>query len=86
MLIVPYSTALRLSKPPVITYFTVLMCIVVFLYQISSNITESLMYYPETWNPIKMTTSSVAHAGWLHLIGNMIFYLAFCPRPRSVTG
>ena len=44
------------------------------------------MYYPETWNPIKMITSSVAHAGWLHLIGNMIFYLAFAPALEVLLG
>lgn len=86
MLIVPYSTALRLSRPPVVTYLVTLLCVLVFLWQIRSDITESLMYYPETWNPLKMITSSLVHGDWLHLIGNMIFYLAFAPALEVLLG
>jgi membrane associated rhomboid family serine protease len=86
MIIVPYSTALELSKPPVVTYLAVLICALVFCFQISFGITENLMYFPATWNPIKMITSSLAHGGWLHLIGNMIFYLAFAPALEILLG
>ena len=79
MFIVPYSTALQLAKPPVVTYSMTLLCVVIFLFQISSNITESLLYFPQSWNPLKMITSSLAHGDWFHLIGNMIFYMAFAP-------
>ena len=79
MVIIPYSTALTLAKPPVVTYATTLICVLVFYLQLKFSVTESLMYYPESWNPVKMITSSLAHGGWMHLIGNMIFYLAFAP-------
>ena len=79
MFIVPYSTALQLAKPPIVTYSMALLCCAIFLLQISSNITESLLYFPESWNPLKMITSSLAHGDWFHLIGNMIFYLALAP-------
>lgn len=78
-MIIPYSTALTLSRPPVVTYATTFLCVLVFVLQIGSTLTESLMYYPESWNPITMISSSLAHANWFHLLGNMIFFLAFAP-------
>ena len=86
MILLPYSTALTLARPPVVTYATVFLCVLIFLLQISSNITESLLYYPDTSNPIKMVTSSLAHAGWFHLIGNMLFYIAFAPALEVLLG
>jgi membrane associated rhomboid family serine protease len=86
MLVIPYSTALKLSKPPVVTYVITIICVIIFLLQLSSDITESLMYYPESWNPIKMVTQSLAHGSWSHLIGNMIFYLAFAPALEIILG
>jgi membrane associated rhomboid family serine protease len=86
MIFLPYSTALRLSRPPLVTYLTTSLCVLIFLLQISSNVTESLLYYPATWNPLKMITSSLAHADWLHLIGNMFFYMAFAPALEVLLG
>lgn len=86
MLILPYSTALTLSRPPIVTYATMFICVIVFMAQLGSGITESLMYYPDSWNPIRMISASVAHAGWLHLIGNIAFYLAFAPALELLIG
>ncbi|MCP5047107.1 MAG: rhomboid family intramembrane serine protease, partial [bacterium] len=33
-----------------------------------------------------MVTSSLAHAGWFHLLGNLIFFLAFAPALESLLG
>ena len=35
------------------------------------------MYYPDNPNIVRMFTSVVAHADILHLIGNLIFFIAF---------
>jgi membrane associated rhomboid family serine protease len=86
MILLPYSTALTLSRPPVITYAMASICVLVFLAQSGSGITESLMYYPDSWNPAKMVTSSVAHAGWGHLIGNLVFFMAFAPALEFLIG
>ena len=86
MILLPYSTALRLSRPPYVTYATLLLCVFIFLLQINSNITASLIYYPESWNPLRMITSSLAHADWFHLIGNMFFYIAFAPALEILLG
>ena len=86
MILLPYSTALTLSKPPLVTYAMAYICVLVFFAQLGSGITASLMYYPDSWNPLKMMTSSVAHAGWLHLIGNLAFFLAFAPALELLIG
>ena len=36
-----------------------------------------LMYYPDSWNPLRMITSAFAHGSWSHVIFNLIFFLAF---------
>ncbi len=44
------------------------------------------MYYPESWNPVGMISASVIHGGWAHLIGNLIFFLAFAPALEILIG
>jgi len=86
LFIFPYSSALRIAQPAYATYAVTLVCVLVFLLQLSFPITESLMYYPMSWNPIKMLTSSLAHADWWHLIGNLIFFMAFAPALEILIG
>jgi len=45
-----------------------------------------LMYYPGSINPLRMITSVLAHGGWLHLIGNLIFFMAFAPAIEILIG
>jgi len=86
MIIVPYSAALKLARLPVVTIVTSALCIVIFFAQVGSDITESLLYYPETWNPVKMVASSLAHANLPHLFWNLVFYLAFAPALEILIG
>ena len=86
MLIFPYSTALTLGRPPYISYAAVLLCLVVFSLQLGAPITESLMYYPDSWNPVTMITASLAHAGFWHLFGNLLFFMAFAPALEILLG
>jgi len=85
-MIIPYSAALNLARPPVVTIITAMLCTVVFIFQVGSNITESLLYYPETWNPVTMVTSSLAHGSIPHLFWNLVFYLAFAPALEILIG
>lgn len=39
----------------------------------------NLMYYPDSWNPWKMITSSLSHADFEHIFFNLLFFLAFAP-------
>ena len=86
MIIFPFSTALTLAKPPLTTYATAFLCVLIFQFQLGSSLTESLMYYPESWNPLKMITASIAHGSWTHLIGNLVFFLAFAPALEALIG
>ncbi len=86
MLLLPVSTALTLAHPPKATYATVALCCIVFLLQLNFPVTEHLVYEPLSWNPFTMITSAFAHAGWLHLIFNMIFFLAFTPALEAIIG
>lgn len=50
------------------------------------DLTNSLVYYRSSWNPLRMLTSSVAHADWDHLIGNLIFFFAFAMVVEVIIG
>jgi membrane associated rhomboid family serine protease len=47
---------------------------------------EKLMYFPDSYNPLTMITSSLAHGGWLHIIFNLIFFFAFAPAVELLIG
>jgi len=38
---------------------------------------EEIMYFPRSFNPFTMISSSLAHGGFAHIIGNLIFFFAF---------
>jgi len=42
-----------------------------------SILDEKIMYFPRSFNPLTMISSSLAHGGFLHIIGNLIFFFAF---------
>jgi membrane associated rhomboid family serine protease len=87
MIILPYSTALTLTRPPVVTYSVVFICSLMFFIQIGNyEFTESMMYFPDTWNPVKMLTCGLVHANWPHILGNMIFFLAFASALELLIG
>ena len=86
MLIFPYSTALRISVRPVISYTVTLLCLVTFWLQLKYGLTESIWYVPQSWNPLTMISSSLAHNGYLHLFGNLVFFLAFAPALEVLVG
>jgi membrane associated rhomboid family serine protease len=79
MLIFPYSTALTLGRPPYVSYAAVVLCLVIYSLQLGTSITESLMYYPDSWNPVSMISASLALGGFWHLFGNLVFFMAFAP-------
>ena len=50
------------------------------------SLDRDLMFWPSTWSPWHMITSAFAHAGWLHLIGNLFFFVAFAATVEIVIG
>jgi membrane associated rhomboid family serine protease len=53
--------------------------VAVYSLQLGTSVTETLMYYPDSWNPLTMVSASFAHAGFWHLFGNLVFFMAFAP-------
>lgn len=45
-----------------------------------------LAYYTGSWNPITMITSGFAHADWLHLGFNLVFFFAFAATVEVLAG
>jgi membrane associated rhomboid family serine protease len=86
MIILPYSTALTLARRPLVSYALSAALFAMFLLQLNSRITDSMMYYPDSWNPLTMICASLIHADWMHLIGNLVFYLAFAPALEILIG
>lgn len=50
------------------------------------SLDAALMYDPLGWNPFRTLTSALAHADWFHLIGNMLFFIAFAPALEMLVG
>ena len=67
-------------------YAVALLCVLVFMLQLGAPVTESLAYFPASWNPITMVSSALAHGGFLHLLGNLVFFMAFAPALEILVG
>src|SRR6185295_3821689 len=51
-----------------------------------ANLTARLAYPPDSWNPLRMLSASVAHASWSHVIGNLLFFFAFAATIEILLG
>ena len=51
-----------------------------------SDLTTEMLYYPESYDLGDMFRSSIAHADWSHLIGNLIFFFAFAATVELMLG
>ena len=69
--------------PPVITTMLIVACAMVFLHEINlddysrSFFMERYALVPAHFTPAALVTSMFMHAGWMHIIGNMLFLWAF---------
>jgi len=43
------------------------------------SLDATLVYDPRSFNPLRSLLSALSHGDWWHLIGNLIFFLAFAP-------
>ena len=50
------------------------------------SLTEQLAYNPASYNAWHMVTAAFAHASWIHIIGNLIFFYAFATTVEIVIG
>lgn len=57
-----------------------------FRLQAPGLLTARLWYPPDSWNPLRMLTASVAHGSWAHLMGNLLFFYAFAATIEILLG
>jgi membrane associated rhomboid family serine protease len=57
-----------------------------FRMQAPRILTAQLWYTPDSWNPLRMLTASVAHGSWAHLMGNLLFFYAFAATIEILLG
>ena len=57
-----------------------------FRLQAPRILTARLWYPPDSWNPLRMLTASVAHGTWAHLMGNLFFFYAFAATIEILLG
>lgn len=50
------------------------------------DLTDKLMYRPDSYNVVNMLTAAVAHGSWMHLIGNLFFFFAFATSVEAILG
>ena len=81
-------------------YVILLICLVVFFFQISSSQSNLITYYygvkpaslfndfdNPTFSPsLTLLTSIFMHGGWMHLIGNMMYLIIFADNIEDVFG
>ena len=69
--------------PPIVTTMLIVACALVFLHEISLDdfsrnyFVEKYAMVPAHFSPVTLVTSLFVHAGWMHIIGNMLFLWAF---------
>ena len=88
-MIIPLSTELRLSRPAIVTTTIVAVTIGVHLALQILNLfdpgqVEAIYDFGHIWGGPHfrwwgLFTSALLHAGWLHLLGNMVFLWVFGP-------
>ncbi len=71
------------SSPPIVTTLLIVACALVFFFELSLD-EYSRDYFitlygvvPAHLRPVTLLTSLFIHAGWSHIIGNMLFLWAF---------
>jgi len=54
--------------------------------QVPVSLSKKLYYEPDSFNVLKMLTSSFAHGSWMHVIGNLFFFFAFSATVEIILG
>ena len=57
-----------------------------FKSSVRPSLTERLAYNPTSYNVWHMVTAAFAHASWVHIVGNLLFFFAFATTVEIVVG
>jgi membrane associated rhomboid family serine protease len=79
MLLIPYEIETLYQRHPFANWAIIGGCVLVFIGMITGGISdavlESMVLYD--WHPAGLVGHVFLHAGWVHLIGNMVFLWVF---------
>ena len=87
-----HDNSRRPSRIPLITGGLIALNVFIFLYQFSldpfstNDFVYAFGFVPARFHWISVFTSLFIHAGWLHIIGNMVFLWAFGPAMEDAMG
>lgn len=76
-MLIPLRCDAPLYHGPWGTIGIIILCFVLHITVGSSEAIESWILVYGSWNPIEWLSSVLVHGGWLHLIGNMVFFWVF---------
>lgn len=87
----PVGTNRQQNSQPVLTWAIMLSMVVAFLWykyfpHLLSIDPENLVFYPGSGRPWTVLTAVFMHGGWLHLVGNLIYFNVFGPILESRVG
>ena len=57
-----------------------------FRLTVPGDLSARLAYPPDSWNPLRMLSATVAHASWGHLASNLLFFYAFAATIEILLG
>ena len=87
-----HDNSRRPSRIPLITGGLIALNVFIFLYQFSldpfstNDFVYAFGFVPARFHWLSVFTSLFIHAGWLHIIGNMVFLWVFGPNIEDLLG
>ena len=91
-MLLPLHDSRRPSTVPLVTGGLIALNVFIFLYQFSldpfstNDFVYAFGFVPARFHWLSVLTSLFIHAGWLHLIGNMVFLWVFGPNIEDLLG
>jgi membrane associated rhomboid family serine protease len=91
-MLLPLHDSRRPSTVPLVTGGLIALNVFIFLYQFSldpfstNDFVYAFGFVPARFHWLSVFTSLFIHAGWLHLIGNMVFLWVFGPNVEDLLG
>lgn len=79
-MLIPWNTDAPIYHFPFASIGLIVVNTAVFLALVNGQFTapeDWILVYGDGWHPLTWVTSNFLHAGWMHLIGNMIFLWGF---------
>jgi membrane associated rhomboid family serine protease len=76
-MLIPLRCDAPLYHGPWGTLGVIILCVLLHVTVGASDAVDAWLLIYGEWNPLQWLTSAVVHEGWIHLIGNMVFFWVF---------